>query len=572
MSSSFEASPRAGGQVLTRLGLEASSDPRALVPGDVAALRRLAVDLRRLVALGLTPLEQGMATAQSRVEVAWHGPAATAACSVVHGQRIVLGTCARWAEEAAVELEEYAAAMVTAQMEAAEAAADHHRGRVLASAGDPVGAAYLCAAAQFRLDRARAGLDERAARLTEVLRKVGVQLPREPSAWADPRWHLSRLLTGVVDVVSLPLVVASTVNPARAAEDPDGYVADLSSGAAGMLDQLKSPRDAVRFVLDADTLDASPAQWVGHLGPVAAVGRLMKGDLSAADHVPVAGDLPVVGDLALAGDPPSAGDLPADDPLPAVDDVSVSGHPPVEQFVAGRDYRHVEPPPEHLVANDLATARVQLLDDGAPVDGEYAWVKHPVNSDPYGMYDSGGATSVHRNVASYEMDRALGLGVTTPVRLIETEHGVASIQGEVPFESGDLSGYDPVDVDRAAALHYASGQLDGNFDNYRTRADGRLGLIDGDQCLYSSTRSLLASDFVADRLGKPLAPEVIDAIAATDRVALRDTLQGLLIDDTAIDGAFARMDEMIDNGAILGTGWDGRISDGDLNVVKPAIR
>lgn len=205
-------------------------------------------------------------------------------------------------------------------------------------------------------------------------------------------------------------------------------------------------------------------------------------------------------------------------------------------------------------------------------DGRLAWLKPSAgetDSGRQGIEPGGGA---RRSMASYEVDRALGLNVTPEIRLIQTVEGDASIQDHAPLAARPVDYYDKQDAQRMAVLDYVTGQTDRHGENYRTCLDGRPAAIDNSLCLSTSNADSIRSDFVVEYFRQPLDSELIRQVRECDTHALGATLNNLGIDEANAQGVLDRIEEVAREGAIMGQMWRGRILDGDgAHGVKWAV-
>lgn len=201
-------------------------------------------------------------------------------------------------------------------------------------------------------------------------------------------------------------------------------------------------------------------------------------------------------------------------------------------------------------------------------DGELAWLK-PSYGETSAREGIEPGTGVRRSLASFEIDKALGLGVVPDVRLLRNELGEASLQDHAPRPGLLLSQYDSVDVERMAVLDYVTGQTDRHDENYATTKDGRPAAIDNGLCLSVSQADSIRSSFVSACFGKDLSPQVVERLRMTDRGALTVELCRMGIGESVVHGAIARLDEIVKEGRISGSAWLGHIYSGDRrNMVK----
>lgn len=196
-------------------------------------------------------------------------------------------------------------------------------------------------------------------------------------------------------------------------------------------------------------------------------------------------------------------------------------------------------------------------------DGRLAWLKPSAgetDSGRQGIELGGGA---RRNMASYEVDRALGLNVTPEIRLIQTAEGEASIQDHAPLAARPVDYYDKQDAQRMAVLDYVTGQTDRHDDNYASTIDGRPAAIDNGLAFSTSDADAIHSDFVVAEFRQPLSPTLLEALGDYDRDRLSSRLAALGLPDSSIRDVHDRAKEIVENGAITGEQWRGRILSGD---------
>ncbi|GAB3947004.1 hypothetical protein GCM10027614_41470 [Micromonospora vulcania] len=107
-----------------------------------------------------------------------------------------------------------------------------------------------------------------------------------------------------------------------------------------------------------------------------------------------------------------------------------------------------------------------------------------------------------------------------------------------------------------AVLDYVSGNTDRHMGNYLTGPDGRLVAIDHGYSFPDSNGEPLRSDFVQQQMNRPLSPETMARIQATDPAALADRLRGTGLSEQALAGAMDRFNEIRSRGMITGEAWN----------------
>jgi len=203
-------------------------------------------------------------------------------------------------------------------------------------------------------------------------------------------------------------------------------------------------------------------------------------------------------------------------------------------------------------------------------DGEPAYLKPAAGEDP----DAAGrgditpaGTGWKREVAACEVDRMLGLEVVPEtVAVNDAIDGPASLQENAPYDALDPHDqYLPEDFDRMAVLDYVTANTDRHESNCRTQIDGRPAAIDNGYSFPTSSDVPIKSGFVSDRIDSPLNAEVLRQVRSADARKLRDTLQELGIEASAVEGCVERLQEVQREGRITGEAWGGGFVDGRGN-------
>jgi hypothetical protein len=121
--------------------------------------------------------------------------------------------------------------------------------------------------------------------------------------------------------------------------------------------------------------------------------------------------------------------------------------------------------------------------------------------------------------------------------------------------------YDLVDQQRAAVLHYVSGNTDGHGYNVLRQPDDRPGIIDGGLALPRGSANAIRSCFFPQVVGHGLEPSVVDAARRVNEVRLVSRLRQTGISDEAIDGVLTRLHE-VQGGLISGSAYPGELVGG----------
>jgi hypothetical protein len=173
-----------------------------------------------------------------------------------------------------------------------------------------------------------------------------------------------------------------------------------------------------------------------------------------------------------------------------------------------------------------------------------------------------------RELAAHRLDRLLGFDLvpTTVARALGPE-GVGALQEWVEGRRGGASQhrssyYEIPDRSRQqlAVLDYAIANPDRTVENLILRPDGRPAAIDhGDAFPARAEDQRLSSDFVAERLGLRLAPEVLEAVRRLDLGEVYRMLRATGLGHEAAEGVLARLREIRERGRITGEAWPGAI-------------
>lgn len=195
--------------------------------------------------------------------------------------------------------------------------------------------------------------------------------------------------------------------------------------------------------------------------------------------------------------------------------------------------------------------------------GQLAWLKPAAGESDSGREGLNAGEGARHNVASFEVDRALGLGVTPETRLVMTTEGEASLQDDAPGIGRAPDQYAPIDRQRMAVLDYVTAQTDRHNENFQTDNLGHPAAIDNGLCLSRVEVDPIRSDFVIGEYGKGLAAEILDGVSACDLDQLVGKLGVLGISKDAVEGVVRRIEEVRREGAITGDAWAGAIVSAD---------
>ncbi|MFC5923850.1 hypothetical protein [Micromonospora vulcania] len=163
-----------------------------------------------------------------------------------------------------------------------------------------------------------------------------------------------------------------------------------------------------------------------------------------------------------------------------------------------------------------------------------------------------------REVAASRLDEDLGFDLVPTTARWDGPHGSGSMQEFVENASPGRppSAYPVAESERMAVLDYVSGNTDRHMGNYLTGPDGRLVAIDHGYSFPDSNGEPLRSDFVQQQMNRPLSPETMARIQATDPAALADRLRGTGLSEQALAGAMDRFNEIRSRGMITGEAWN----------------
>ena len=190
-------------------------------------------------------------------------------------------------------------------------------------------------------------------------------------------------------------------------------------------------------------------------------------------------------------------------------------------------------------------------------NGEEGYFKPATGEDTGGRFGFHKGTLWRNEVGVHEIDKALGFRLTATTTAVEAPIGPQGelIRGSLASSAGAPAPrgttYDPVDQQKAAVLHYVSGNTDGHRNNVLRQPDGRPALIDGGLALTRSPADDIRSIFLPDVVGQPLDASVVGALRRVDEAQLVFRLTQTGIHADAIDGVLARLHE-VQGGMITG--------------------
>jgi hypothetical protein len=214
------------------------------------------------------------------------------------------------------------------------------------------------------------------------------------------------------------------------------------------------------------------------------------------------------------------------------------------------------------VAGHTSETRVVTFENG-----EEGYFKPFNGEDTGGRFGFQKGTLWRNEVGVHEVDKALGFKLTATTTAVEAPIGPHGelIRGSLASSAGAPAPrgttYDPVDQQKAAVLHYVSGNTDGHRNNVLRQPDGRPALIDGGLALTRSPADDIRSIFFPDVVGQPLDPSVVDALRRVDEADLVSRLTETGIHSDAIDGVLARLHE-VQGGMISGAAHPAKLVGG----------
>ncbi|MER6947638.1 hypothetical protein ABT294_26760 [Nonomuraea sp. NPDC000554] len=170
-----------------------------------------------------------------------------------------------------------------------------------------------------------------------------------------------------------------------------------------------------------------------------------------------------------------------------------------------------------------------------------------------------------REVSAYRLDQMLGFGHVPTTTAWDWDGKRDTMQEYMP----DLRTVSSVDdfpereQEMIAVRHYLTGHGDSNWGNLGRSATGGVVEFDFEHAFPESAKQPILSNFVARFIStaRPLSEETMTKVRKLDPAGIGDMLRSEGIDDEAISGALARLNEMRERGAITGEAWPGRIVD-----------
>ncbi|WP_157181852.1 hypothetical protein [Nocardia testacea] len=201
-------------------------------------------------------------------------------------------------------------------------------------------------------------------------------------------------------------------------------------------------------------------------------------------------------------------------------------------------------------ARDPGTGRDEGLVVFKPSAGEQFGKRNWLPHDP--------GTLARREVAAYRMDRLFGFGLVPPTALVDRAGGEGMVQRFVDFGPAKHAlGFDRIQRQQAAVLHYVIGAADGQRTNYRPDRSGNLVLYDhgysfpeaahptrGADAFGPGAPFGMRSDFINFDPRTQLDDDVLRAVDAIDHRDIRSALADLDLSPSAIDGVLRRLDEI----------------------------
>lgn len=251
---------------------------------------------------------------------------------------------------------------------------------------------------------------------------------------------------------------------------------------------------------------------------------------------------------------------------------------PQQQALLGGDVVEFRPTGEGV--ND---AQVVTNSDGsaAVLKGTSADPGHWDTTAP-GMFGddasvANGAYQASNEQGAYIVSRDLGLDVVPTTAPVTAADGSAyTLQQFADGEQLPAGQYSPLDQQRMAVLDYVTGNVDRHGANWGSFAGGTPaawdnGLSFPDPSNISDAGNLgarppaIKSDFVANMLGQPLDPSLLNSLQSVDVNQLAQNLTNAGIPQPNVAQAIARLQEIQSNGMITGEAWAGQSMDSHLN-------
>ncbi|GAB3768365.1 hypothetical protein [Microlunatus parietis] len=169
----------------------------------------------------------------------------------------------------------------------------------------------------------------------------------------------------------------------------------------------------------------------------------------------------------------------------------------------------------------------------------------------------------NREVATSRLDEALGFNLVPTTTEWNGPKGMGSLQkwDEEASPGRSVYWYEIPDREKMAVLDYVSGNSDRHEGNYLTTEARRPVAIDHGCSFPEGSSTAIRSNFVTERIGKQLSPEVFNHVTSVDCNELRTSLEASGLSEPAVAGALARLEEIQSNGMINGSAWLGKIVD-----------
>jgi uncharacterized protein YukE len=270
------------------------------------------------------------------------------------------------------------------------------------------------------------------------------------------------------------------------------------------------------------------------------------------------------------GRPPST--PPAPDPI-----IANRLNPPASTPTPTPAHHHQPSPRETALQNKKVT-KVTELDPGNHAndafkatfeDGSHGVYKPTAGADGSLRNSIPAEGMAHREVATYRLDEQLGFGLVPTTTAVDGHRGPGSMQEWADSTPGRPPGHYPAhQQEQMAVLDYITGNTDRHGKNYLTGADGSPVAIDHGYSFPEAPTDAIRSDFVVQHLNAPLGDDVLDRVRAMDPEQVRGMLTATGLNDSAVDGAVARLREIQTHGMITGDAWRGPIVHADWRVAR----
>lgn len=251
--------------------LSAATHPHQLVPGDPDDVLYLGSTLRRFAVASADAAN----AVRRQSTAAWAGSAAAVFAQQVGQLPAALDAAADAFGAAATALLRYAEVLSDAQLQAVLAFRLWQDAERESTAGATAGAgAEGMARAAATLARARTEVETSGRALAAVLDETVIAAPRDPGFFARLFRAVRSFGSGVTEgFVGMGegawalATLATRLNPATAAIDPEGHLDALKGLFSGAATIARHPGTAGKALLDWDTWATDPARAIGHLAP-----------------------------------------------------------------------------------------------------------------------------------------------------------------------------------------------------------------------------------------------------------------------------------------------------------------